>query len=49
VRTRLSKSEQTLLNEVPFRGTGTPMPPTDPLIYRFYEPLIGDAPVPRWE
>jgi hypothetical protein len=30
----LSKSEQMLLNEVPFRGTGTPMPPTDPLIYR---------------
>ena len=33
----LSKSEETLLNEVPMRGTGTPMPPTDPLIYRFYE------------
>ena len=33
----LSKSEQSLLNEVPLRGTGTPMPPTDPLIYRFYE------------
>jgi cyanate lyase len=31
----LSKSEQALLNEVPHRGT--PMPPTDPLIYRFYE------------
>jgi len=33
----LSKSEEALLNEVPMRGTGTPMPPTDPLIYRFYE------------
>ena len=31
----LSKGEQTLLNEVPNRGS--PMPPTDPLIYRFYE------------
>jgi cyanate lyase len=31
----LSKSEQALLNEVPLRGTA--MPPTDPLIYRFYE------------
>jgi cyanate lyase len=25
----LSKNEQALLNEVPMRGTGTPMPPTD--------------------
>ena len=33
----LSKTEEALLNEVPYRGTGTPMPPTDPLIYRFYE------------
>jgi cyanate lyase len=33
----LSKSEQSLLNEVPMRGEGVPMPPTDPLIYRFYE------------
>ena len=33
----LSKSEIAMLNEVPMRGTGTPMPPTDPLIYRFYE------------
>jgi len=31
----LSKAEQALLNEVPHRGS--PMPPTDPLIYRFYE------------
>ena len=33
----LSKSEEALLNEVPMRGEGTAMPPTDPLIYRFYE------------
>ena len=33
----LSKSETAMLNEVPMRGQGTPMPPTDPLIYRFYE------------
>ena len=31
----LSKSETAMLNEVPMRGA--PMPPTDPLIYRFYE------------
>jgi cyanate lyase len=31
----LSKTEQALLNEVPHRGS--PMPPTDPLIYRLYE------------
>src|SRR4051812_30226451 len=33
----LSKSEQVMLNEVPMRGVGVAMPPTDPLIYRFYE------------
>src|SRR3954466_5174771 len=27
----LSKAEQTMLNEVPNRGAGTAMPPTDPL------------------
>ena len=31
----LSAAETAMLNEVPYRGTGTPMPPTDPLIYRF--------------
>ncbi|HVH79572.1 MAG TPA: cyanase [Stellaceae bacterium] len=31
----LSKSETAMLNETPMRGM--PMPPTDPLIYRFYE------------
>jgi hypothetical protein len=40
----LSKSEQALLDEVPFRGTGTPMPPTDPLIYRFYELIMVNGP-----
>jgi cyanate lyase len=40
----MSKSEQALLNEVPFRGTGTPMPPTDPLIYRFYELIMVNGP-----
>jgi cyanate lyase len=40
----LTKSEETLLNEVPMRGTGTPMPPTDPLIYRFYEMIMVNGP-----
>ncbi len=31
-----------MLNEVPYRGT--PMPPTDPLIYRFYEMVMGQRP-----
>ena len=38
----LSKSEETLLNEVPSRGS--PMPPTDPLIYRFYELVMVNGP-----
>src|SRR6516225_6998759 len=40
----LSKSEQVLLNEVPMRGSGTTMPPTDPLIYRFYELVMVNGP-----
>jgi cyanate lyase len=40
----LSKAEETMLNEVPYRGTGTPMPPTDPLIYRFYELVMVNGP-----
>lgn len=40
----LSKTEQAMLNEVPYRGTGTPMPPTDPLIYRFYEMVMVNGP-----
>jgi hypothetical protein len=31
-----------MLNEVPHRGT--PMPPTDPLIYRFYELVMVNGP-----
>src|ERR1700682_1847265 len=38
----LGKAEQAMLNEVPNRGT--PMPPTDPLIYRFYELVMVNGP-----
>ncbi|MBN8534603.1 MAG: cyanase [Rhizobiales bacterium] len=40
----LSKGEEAMLNEVPYRGGGTPMPPTDPLIYRFYELVLVNGP-----
>ena len=40
----LGASEEAMLNEVPMRGTGTPMPPTDPLLYRFYEMVIVNGP-----
>jgi len=40
----LTKSEQAMLNEIPMRGTGTPMPPTDPLIYRLYELIMVNGP-----
>jgi cyanate lyase len=40
----LSKAEQTMLNEVPMRGTATPMPPTDPLLYRLYELVLVNGP-----
>ena len=40
----LSKAEQAMLNEVPMRGAGTPMPPSDPLIYRFYELVMINGP-----
>ncbi|MBN9601740.1 MAG: cyanase [Afipia felis] len=40
----LSKVEQALLNEVPMRGEGLTMPPTDPLIYRFYELVMINGP-----
>jgi len=39
----LSKSEQAMLNEVPYRGLPA-MPPTDPLIYRFYELVMVNGP-----
>jgi cyanate lyase len=38
----LSEVEERMLNEVPNRGT--PMPPTDPLIYRFYELVMINGP-----
>jgi len=40
----LSQGEQAMLNEVPMRGAGVPMPPTDPLIYRFYELVMVNGP-----
>jgi cyanate lyase len=40
----LTKSEQAMLNEVPMRGAGMPMPPSDPLIYRFYELVMVNGP-----
>jgi cyanate lyase len=38
----LSRSETGMLNEVPTRGA--PMPPSDPLIYRFYELVMVNGP-----
>ena len=38
----LSEEEQRMLNEVPVRGA--PMPPTDPLLYRFYELVMVNGP-----
>ena len=38
----LSPVEAAMLNEVPMRGM--PMPPTDPLIYRFYEMVMVNGP-----
>jgi len=38
----LSASEEAMLNEIPHRGTT--MPPTDPLIYRFYELIMVNGP-----
>src|SRR5271169_6785756 len=38
----LSEAEKRMLNEVPTRGT--PMPPTDPLLYRFYELVMVNGP-----
>jgi cyanate lyase len=40
----LSTTEEAMLNEVPYRGQGTTMPPTDPLIYRFYEMVMVNGP-----
>lgn len=38
----LTPEEEAMLNEVPYRGTA--MPPTDPLIYRFYEMVMVNGP-----
>lgn len=38
----LSEAEQRMLNEVPNRGMQ--MPPTDPLLYRFYELVMVNGP-----
>ena len=38
----LSETEERMLNEIPYRGTA--MPPTDPLIYRFYEMVMVNGP-----
>jgi cyanate lyase len=38
----LSEAEERMLNEVPYRGS--PMPPTDPLLYRFYELIMVNGP-----
>ena len=38
----LTKAEAAMLNEVPMRGIA--MPPSDPLIYRFYELVMVNAP-----
>ena len=38
----LSEAETAMLNEVPMRGS--PMPPTDPVIYRFYELVMINGP-----
>ncbi|RJF74762.1 cyanase [Rhodopseudomonas palustris] len=40
----LSKVEIAMLNEVPMRGENVTMPPTDPLIYRFYELVMINGP-----
>src|SRR3954470_6828555 len=38
----LTPAEERMLNEVPYRGS--PMPPTDPLLYRFYELVMVNGP-----
>ena len=38
----LDGQEEAMLNEVPHRGM--PMPPTDPLLYRFYELVMVNGP-----
>jgi cyanate lyase len=38
----LTPAEERMLNEVPYRGG--PMPPTDPLLYRFFEMVMVNGP-----
>jgi cyanate lyase len=40
----LDPADATLLAESPMRGEGITMPPTDPLIYRFYELVMNFGP-----
>jgi cyanate lyase len=40
----LGEVEERMLNEVPMRGAGMPVVPTDPLIYRFYEVVLINGP-----
>src|SRR3979490_3513116 len=42
-----SKSETAMLNQVPMRGTGTPMPPTRPLTYPLA--VMARANAPAWK
>jgi cyanate lyase len=37
----LDEEVVTSLTQIPYRGAGVQMPPTDPLIYRFYEIVMG--------
>jgi cyanate lyase len=41
---RAQRIPRALLNEVPMRGSATPMPPTDPLIYRLSELAMVNGP-----
>jgi cyanate lyase len=40
----LEPADAALLTESPMRGEGAVMPPTDPLIYRFYELIMNFGP-----
>ena len=40
----LTKAEELMLSEVPMRGQHVQMPPTDPLLYRFYELIMVNGP-----
>ncbi|HUO53831.1 MAG TPA: cyanase [Rhodoblastus sp.] len=40
----LTKAEERMLTEVPIRGQNALMPPSDPLLYRFYELIMVNGP-----